>query len=87
MICLMPGNSNVRHVTIRFNGNEILDVWCNKDSNDILMVVHSVPESPTSIYTDPKHLLLHNNTLRGASSSSLPYMHPSSPIPHVPLSP
>ena len=51
-------NPNVRHVTIRFNGNEILDVWCSYDSGDILLVKHSIPDSPISVYTDAKHLLL-----------------------------
>jgi hypothetical protein len=62
MICLTPWNNNIRHVTIKFNGNEILDVWCNNNSGgDVVMVMHSVPESPTCVYTDPKHLLLHKH--------------------------
>lgn len=59
MICLMPRISNsVRQVRIRFNGDEILDVWCHYVSGDILLVMHSVPDFPTSVYTDAKHLLL-----------------------------
>lgn len=54
---MMPRlNPNVRHVTIRFNGNEILDIYY--DSGDILLVMHSIPDFPTSVYTDAKHLLL-----------------------------